>query len=151
MSLAALDWTVTAHLEGRADSEIPVLRQLCASEQSLEKRAHDLAERLDRVAADRAQIRVERDRAAVGGGSLPDLELDTWVVTVCAEVGANRLAAGLRTASEPVLARIREEVVVLDVRTLLAGDESRIETAFAEALALPGPGPSFTITARRAC
>ena len=87
------------------------------------------------MVGDRGQIRVERDRAAVGGGSLPELELDTWIVTVGAAIGANRLAAGLRAASVPVLARIREENVVLDVRTLLAGDESRIEAAFTEALA----------------
>jgi L-seryl-tRNA(Ser) seleniumtransferase len=134
MSLAALDWTVTAHLEGRAETEIPVLCQLRATDQSLEKRARDLADRLARVAGDRAQIRVERDRAAVGGGSLPDLELDTWVVIVDASIGADRLAAGLRGASAPVLPRIRDENVLLDVRTLLAGDEARIEIAFSEAL-----------------
>ena len=44
MSLAALDWTLTAYLDGRAESEIPVVRQLLASQGELEVRALHLEE-----------------------------------------------------------------------------------------------------------
>src|SRR4030095_17142641 len=46
LSLAALDWTLSAYLERRAEREIPVLRQLLAPSDALRRRAADLAERL---------------------------------------------------------------------------------------------------------
>ncbi len=132
LSLAGLDWTLEAYLDGRAETEIPVLRQLLTPLEELEDRARALAERLAKQSAggDR-KIAVARDRSFVGGGSLPGFELDTWVVTVRTSNHAERVAESLRDASEPVLARVRDGVVVLDVRTLLAGDEEIIEAAFA--------------------
>jgi len=53
---------------------------------------------------------------------------------VRATPGAEELAKRLRRASIPVLARVRDGAVLLDVRTLLADDEARIEAALGEAL-----------------
>jgi L-seryl-tRNA(Ser) seleniumtransferase len=134
LSLAGLDWTLEAYLDGRAETEIPVLRQLLMPLDELEDRARALASRLAKhpASADRKIVAVS-DRAFVGGGSLPGFELDTWVVTVRTSNHADRLAESLRRASKPVLARVRDGVVVLDVRTLLAGDEDIIEAALASA------------------
>ena len=54
LSLAALDWTLDAYLGGRAEREIPVVRQLTEAPVALERRAHGLAERLAELAGDRA-------------------------------------------------------------------------------------------------
>ncbi len=135
LGLAALDATLAILLEGRAEKELPVLRQLLAPLAELEARARALAERLARVADGAARVSIEADRARVGGGTLPGFELDTWVVALDSpRASAERLAAGLRGASVAVLARVRSERVLIDVRTLLPGDEARIETALAEAL-----------------
>jgi hypothetical protein len=50
-------------------------------------------------------------------------------------MGVERFTESLRRVEPPVLARVREDVVRLDVRTLLAGDESAVEHAVAAVLA----------------
>lgn len=127
-SLAALDWTLRALLEGRA-SEIPTVRQLGESEQTLQRRAEALAERLRKLDAPELSIAVEPDRSAVGGGSLPGFELPTSVVALRDGRGADALATHLRRAQPPIVTRIRDDAVLLDVRTLLPGDDALIEAA----------------------
>jgi L-seryl-tRNA(Ser) seleniumtransferase len=134
MSLAALDWTLSAYLEGRAVAELPVLRQLLAPPDELRRRATALAGRLCASEGFRAKAQVEADRSYAGGGSLPEHALDSWVVQIEAPVGAERLAARLRTGHPPVLARVREDRLILDVRTLLDGDEDPLVRAMLEAL-----------------
>jgi len=134
LSLAALDWTLSAHLEGRAERDIPVLRQLLAAPDDLRRRAAALAERLSACEGFRAEAHVETDRGYAGGGSLPDHALASWVVRIEASVGAARLAARLRAGRPPVLARVRDERLILDVRTLLDGDEDAVVRALLAAL-----------------
>jgi L-seryl-tRNA(Ser) seleniumtransferase len=131
LCLAALDWTLSAYLEGRAERDIPVLRQLLARPEDLERSAHALAARVRELLADTARVDVEPDRAPVGGGSLPDFELDTWVVAVRPRGGAAAAAAALRDAAVPVLARVRDEAVLFDLRTLGEADVARVEAAVA--------------------
>jgi L-seryl-tRNA(Ser) seleniumtransferase len=133
LSIAALDWTLAAYLDGRAEREVPVLRQLLEEPRSLAERARRLAERLAR-AAPGLDVCAVPDRSFVGGGSLPGHTLDSWVVRVAGAPGARALAEGLRRASAPVLARVHDGALHLDVRTLLAGDEAAIEKALGEAL-----------------
>jgi L-seryl-tRNA(Ser) seleniumtransferase len=134
LSLAALDWTLSAHLEGRAEQEIPVLRQLLAPPDALRRRAAALAERLCASADFRAKAHVEADRSYAGGGSLPEHALESWVVRIEAPIGAERLAARLRAGRPPVVARVRDGRTILDVRTLLDGDEDALVRALFEAL-----------------
>lgn len=129
MSLAALDATLGVVLEGRAESELPVLRRLLEPCASLERRARALAKRLRECAGERLRVDVERDHAEVGGGSLPGFALSTWVVKVSHADGAERLAARLRRGEIPVLARVRDEAVWLDLRTLEERDCEKIEDA----------------------
>jgi len=134
-SLAALDWTLATYLDGRAEREIPVLRQLLASTAELEASARALADRLAKVAGDAAQVSAEPERSFVGGGSLPGFELHSWVVSVRPEMGVERFVEALRRSDPPILARVRDEVVRLDVRTLLPGDETAVEHAVTALLA----------------
>jgi L-seryl-tRNA(Ser) seleniumtransferase len=133
LSLAALDWTLAAHLDGRAAHELPVYRQLLATRAELEPRARALAARLASISPDLG-VSVEPDRSFAGGGSLPGFALDTCVVVVRAPAGASRTAARLRRHVPPVLARIREGALLLDPRTLEPGDEKDVEEALRGAL-----------------
>jgi L-seryl-tRNA(Ser) seleniumtransferase len=136
LSLAALDWTLGAYLEGRAREEIPVLRQLCEPAEALEERARALAARLAASAGAAARVEAEPQQAFVGGGSLPGFALESWVVAVePAAAPAERVAARLREAAVPVLVRLHEGRLLVDVRTLLPGDAALVEQAFAAALA----------------
>jgi L-seryl-tRNA(Ser) seleniumtransferase len=134
LSLAALDWTLNSYLDGTARAQIPVLRQLLAPVELLEDRARKLAARLAKQAGDAAQVDARPEQSFVGGGSVPGFELLSWVVAIEAPAGADRVAARLREAPVPVIARVREGRVLLDVRTLLEGDEVAVEAALAVAL-----------------
>ncbi len=135
MSLAALDWTLGAHLDGRARDEVPVIRQLVESPDAIEARARELAEGLHaKLKPEGVEIETLPDRAPVGGGSLPGFELDTWVVVLRAPVPASRLAAALRLARPPVLTRIRDDALVFDLRTVAAEEVVPLAAATAAAL-----------------
>jgi len=129
LSLAALDWTLECYLEGRAERELPLLRQLLEPLEQLELRARALAESLAKLWGDTAQIHAEPDRAFVGGGSMPGFELDSWVVALRTTASAAKIAQHLRAAPVPVIARLRDDALIFDVRTLLEGDEDAIEQA----------------------
>jgi L-seryl-tRNA(Ser) seleniumtransferase len=149
MTLAALDWTADALLSGDAAERLPVLRQLRETADAVLRRAQALAERLaPHAAASGAQLGVEASRAPVGGGSLPGVELPSWAVAlrVAGAAGADALAARLRAAAVPVVARVAGDAVLLDARTLLPGDDAAVEAALAHALM--GTRASGTVLAR---
>jgi L-seryl-tRNA(Ser) seleniumtransferase len=133
LCLAALDAVLRALLEGRPE-RVPTLRALGAEASDLRARAEKLAVRLGQQLGGAAGVTAEQERSAVGGGSLPGFELPTWVVALRTPRGPDALAARLREAPVPVLGRIREEALLLDVRTLLDGDEADLEHALALAL-----------------
>jgi L-seryl-tRNA(Ser) seleniumtransferase len=134
MSLAALDWTLRAVAEGRAAQEIPTLRQLGEPLAAVEKRARELRARLQEVAGARITVGLEETRAPVGGGSLPGFELPSHAVTLRGAIGAEPLSAALRQGPVPVIARVRDDRVQLDARTLLPGDEAVLALALQRAL-----------------
>ena len=144
LGLAALDWTLGAMLAGRADRELPVLRQLSAEPASLERRARELAAKLEVLPG--VEVGVAAVRSPVGGGSVPGFELDSWAVAV-RRAGADpsgpdpspsgwaeRAAARLRAAPVPVIVRVRDGALWLDLRTVDESDEPELLAA-ASALA----------------
>jgi len=134
LSLAALDWTLECYLGGCAERELPVLRQLLEPLNRLEMRARALALRLDKVWGDTARIHAEPDRGFVGGGSMPGFELESWVVVLRTSSSAEKFSKRLRAAPVPVVARLRDDALIFDVRTLLEGDEDAIEQAIGLAI-----------------
>ena len=134
LTLAALDWTLAACLDGRAERELPALRQLLAAPEALRERAEGLGRRIEAAFGKRVRAEAVADSAFAGGGSLPDHELPGWVVRIEAAGGATQLASRLRSAAVPVLGRVRDGRLLLDVRTLLDGDEERVVAALGEAL-----------------
>jgi L-seryl-tRNA(Ser) seleniumtransferase len=133
LALAALDWTLAAHLDGRAERDVPAIRDLLATREELEEHARALAARLASIAPELA-VSVEADAGFAGGGSLPGFALDGAVVVVRAPAGASRIAARLRSHQPPVLARVRDGALVLDPRTLEPGDDKDVEEALRSAL-----------------
>jgi len=122
MTLAALDWTLQALLDGRED-EIPLLARLRAPTATLEARAKRVVEGLPADLGGFA-VAVEPDRAVVGGGSLPGFELDTSVVALRGG-SLSRLHAELRRGDPPIVARLRDDTLVLDLRTV---DDEEVES-----------------------
>jgi L-seryl-tRNA(Ser) seleniumtransferase len=120
LALAALDATLRLHRDPeRAKRDIPVLQMMSANEEELATRAERLRAAVAEQAPEAADVRVLRSAARAGGGSLPLLELDGPILAVSPrEAGAEELHARLRLGDPPVVARVKEEAVLLDPRTI---------------------------------
>ena len=138
MTLAALDVTLRMHLEGRGDA-IPVWSMATTSPAELESRAQALANAIKESlgeAGAAAKVEAVPLRSVAGGGSLPEAGLRSWGVAVGhPERGADEVAARLRMRTLPVVARIEDEKVLLDLRTVLPGHDAAVAAAVVEALA----------------
>jgi L-seryl-tRNA(Ser) seleniumtransferase len=139
MTLAALEATLRLYLhEERALREVPTLRMLAAPPAELRERAEALAGRLREIEA-LAVVRVAEDEAYVGGGSLPDQPMKSWVVELEARgLSDAELAHRLRTGTPAVMGRVRGGRVVLDLRTVLPHHEAALAEAVRRALAPAG-------------
>ena len=101
--------------------------------------AERVAEGLRALLAADWEIEIRRTETEVGGGSLPGWMLPSVAVTLAhPRIGADRVAGALRAADPPVVGRIQEDRLTLEIRALLAGDEERIVQSAASLLALPG-------------
>jgi len=122
MILAALAATLTAYLKPSPEEEIPVWRMLSASVEALEARATAW-----RDTAGHGEIR--QTLSAVGGGSLPGQTLPSIALAITPTSGADELCRRLRGAAPPVLARIEDDRVLLDPRTVLPDQDSLVINA----------------------
>jgi len=121
LTLAALEATLALYHDPElALREIPVLRMLTLSQAELGKRAERLITAIAACGtAALPQCRTAPGSSAVGGGAFPGAELPTTLVAIDpGPLGAASLALRLRLGSPPVIARIQDERVMLDPRTL---------------------------------
>jgi L-seryl-tRNA(Ser) seleniumtransferase len=127
MTLAALEATLRLYLnEERALREVPVLRMLGTPLAELKERAESLAERLRILPGISSATAVEAV-AYVGGGSLPDQALKTWVVELAiANQSDDEFARRLRTGNPAVMARVRDGKIVFDLRTIFPAQEAAL-------------------------
>jgi L-seryl-tRNA(Ser) seleniumtransferase len=128
MFYAALEATLLAYLREDVDS-IPALRMMRISEEVLEARVKQIAERLH-TSSPILQIEVIESRSVLGGGAAPGSTLPTRVLAVTSEsLPADELCARLRRWKTPVIARVDEDRVLLDLRTVEPAQEETIVAA----------------------
>ncbi|MGI8912080.1 MAG: L-seryl-tRNA(Sec) selenium transferase [Rubrobacteraceae bacterium] len=132
LCLAALEATLSAYLEGTAREELPALGMFHAPVEELREKAERLAGDLARISPS-LEIDVAPSVARSGGGTLPVYEIPSLAVRM-GGVDAEILAARLRAADPPVVGRVSEGRLWLDVRTLLPGDEEAIVGVVKEAV-----------------
>ncbi|HEV3079125.1 MAG TPA: L-seryl-tRNA(Sec) selenium transferase [Gemmataceae bacterium] len=135
MTLAALETTLRLYLnEAQALQQVPVLRLLAMPLSELRRRAEALAARLRQVDG-LADVSVCEDVAYVGGGSLPDQALKTCIIEIAARgMSETEMAYLLRTGEPAVIGRLRENKLVLDVRTIFPEQEELVARAVGQAL-----------------
>jgi len=123
-TLAALEATLMHYLLPQAAPR--TLRSLKALTEPLadvQKRARRLIRKLKRANIPELTYELKEAKAAAGGGSLPTEDIPTIVVAVQhAGIPASRMEAKLRRAAVPVIVRVDENEILLDLRTL-AEDE----------------------------
>jgi len=124
LCLLALEATLRAWELDPSGGLVPVARMLASSADALRVRADALASRLAEVGVPSSVVATQ---STPGGGSLPGSVIPSWAVALDGK--ATQLAAKLRSADPPVVGRIEDDRVLLDVRTLFEGDEDAILAA----------------------
>ncbi|MDP2157089.1 MAG: L-seryl-tRNA(Sec) selenium transferase [Nitrospirota bacterium] len=139
MTIAAFEATLMDYLDPeKALQDIPVLRLLFQPLETIKSRAKKIAAQIRRqtVAADIAMsIALVRDSSKAGGGSLPETEFETYAVSIDPKhVTVNELETRLRTGSRPIIARIKDNALLLDARTIQDQDIRELATIVSSAL-----------------
>jgi L-seryl-tRNA(Ser) seleniumtransferase len=140
LTYAALEATLLAYLRQDHDS-IPALRMMRTDVNELSIRASALVETLHAETLQATSLRMEivAGESVIGGGSTPGASLPTVLVAVSAKgLSAAQLAARLRAAEPPVIARVEEGRVLLDLRTVFPEEDAAVTAALA---ALAGGRP----------
>jgi L-seryl-tRNA(Ser) seleniumtransferase len=119
MTIAGFEATLMMYMDlENAKNTVPVLKMLFQPPGQIKQRALKIANALRKSGAP-AEIRVIEDVSKAGGGSLPDANFKTFTVQVKTPgISVNELESRLRQTSPPVVARIREDALVLDARTI---------------------------------
>ena len=130
-TLAALEVTLREYFDPeKAVKSIPALRMLTETPEELKKKAKALFRQIKRKAQDAYEMSVEEDFSQAGGGSLPLQTLSTWVVAlVPRSFSVAELDKRLRKYHPPIVARISQERLLIDVRTVFAHEMPIISEA----------------------
>jgi len=127
LTYAALEATLLEYLAGRATQAVPVARMLAMKAHEIEPRARALASALVRAGWEASVI---DGRSAVGGGSAPGVELPTKLVAIRRSgLSADAIENALRKNDPPVIARIENDRVVVDLRTVAEADDAIVIAA----------------------
>jgi len=136
LCLAALEGTLMDYLIGTPEIDIPVQNMLRRGTEELRQQAVAFAERFKPLVEVGWKVEILELESWAGGGSLPAVELRSYGLRLCArQVGlsASRLEKFFRNWTVPIIARIHNDEIVIDVRCLLNGDEAEIIAACQEA------------------
>jgi L-seryl-tRNA(Ser) seleniumtransferase len=125
LCLAALAETLRAYLLGQAIDTIPVWQMISAQPEGLRQRVDAWIEQLGDGSAVQGQ-------STVGGGSLPAETLPSWLLRLEPEKPTD-FAAALRRAEPPVIARIEDDGILLDPRTVLPWQDEQLLAALQQA------------------
>jgi L-seryl-tRNA(Ser) seleniumtransferase len=136
---AALQATLAVYRAGRAFEELPVLRAIAAPPAELRARSRRLARALRARGPAGIDVAIRDGGSVIGGGSCPDTLLPTTLVAVAsASRGASRIEATLRAGSPAILVRVEQERALIDLRTVLPGEEPSLIEGLLAALGAPG-------------
>jgi len=130
MTLAALEATLRAYLDEESVlRQIPTLRMLTTPQAEIRVRAEALAVRLREAVGTSAGIATADEIARAGGGALPLADIASAVVAISPRsMPVTKLENLLRCGGEPaIVARVKEDRLLIDPRTLLdAGEEDEV-------------------------
>ena len=128
MFYAALEATLLAYLREDYDS-IPVLRMMRLSEDDLAHRAEHIARQL-RISSPQLQIDIIESRSVLGGGSAPGSTLPTRALAIRSQNNsADELLRRLRQWGTPIIARVEDGNVLLDLRTVEPAHDATVLAA----------------------
>ena len=127
LRLAALEATLAAHRRDAAATDVPVMAMLALSSEEIQMRAQQLIKEVGHTELD---LTLQRGESAIGGGAGPTSNLPTTLVAIThPRLTAQEIERKLRSSSPPVIGRISDGKVLLDLRTVFPAELNEIATA----------------------
>ncbi|HMA84770.1 MAG TPA: L-seryl-tRNA(Sec) selenium transferase [Desulfosalsimonadaceae bacterium] len=144
LTLAGLESTLRAYRdESRAIQNIPTLQMITAAISDIEEKAGKLKSMLESKTENRIHPEIIAASSRAGGGSLPLLELPSKCVAIRAPgLSAKALGTRLRQHKPPVIVRIEDDRILMDMRTVQNDELETIATAITQILNEAGHDPS---------
>jgi L-seryl-tRNA(Ser) seleniumtransferase len=126
LTYAALEATLLAYVKGEHDA-IPALRMMRLSKEEIGRRAEAVAKGTQ---SSQLLVEVLDGESVIGGGAAPSATLPTRLLAItCQGMSANELSSSLRASDPPVIARVEEGRVLLDLRTVFPEQDETIISA----------------------
>jgi L-seryl-tRNA(Ser) seleniumtransferase len=123
----ALEATLGSYRFGKAASEIPIVRMISMTYGELRKRAQSFSRRMRSQMGQAVRIRCIKGNSVIGGGSCPECQLPTTLVALESDiVRPNAIESRLRSQDPPIILRLEEDQVLIDLRTVLPSQESML-------------------------
>lgn len=129
LAYAVLEATLNSFRRETALVDIPVLKMLSASSDELAERANSFAQKARKYLGLDSEMKIEvvSGNSVVGGGSAPSVKPATMLVMLShRELSAGEFEYRLRSAETPVITRIADEKVLIDLRTVFESEESEL-------------------------
>ena len=124
MTLAALEATADAYLRN-SWAELPLWAMALAPEDELHARAENVVAAVSQQTEPEWKIEASRVMSVAGGGSIPGSDIPSWGVTISG-TDAEELQAKLRAGDPPVIARVSEDRLVIDLRTVMPEQDEQL-------------------------
>ena len=125
LTYAALEATLLAYVKGNHDA-IPALRMMRLPKEEIGKRAEAVAKKLPSSLS----VEVRDGKSVIGGGAAPSATLPTRVLSItCEGLSADEISARLRAYDPPIIARVEDGRVLLDLRTVFPEQDEAIAQA----------------------
>jgi L-seryl-tRNA(Ser) seleniumtransferase len=126
MIYAALQATLEAYAFDRSETEIPVIRMLSISKEEIGKRVDEVVSKLD-ASKRELQVEVVEGESVIGGGSSPDTRLATFLIALRhPKMSSVDIETKLRSLTIPVITRIEDDRVLIDLRTVAVEQEEKL-------------------------
>jgi L-seryl-tRNA(Ser) seleniumtransferase len=131
LALAALEATLDAHRRGTSTETVPALRMIAMTYEEIERRARAFLSRWQESQhSPELQLEITEGQSAIGGGAAPTTHPPTALIALThSKLSPARLEQALRLSQPPVIARITEGKVLLDLRTVAEDEESDLLNA----------------------
>ena len=130
LAYAALEGTLLEYATGRAASTVPVAAMITAGAEALRARGRRIAEQLSTVAG--LELAIVEGESVIGGGAAPGLAIPSWLLDLRLDgCGPDALDALLRQADPPVIARIDQDRLLLDLRTVQPEEDDALANVLA--------------------
>jgi L-seryl-tRNA(Ser) seleniumtransferase len=123
LTLAALEATLLSYIKHRESLEIPLIRMIHLSPESIEKRAHSVVGQVP-GADSHLELGILDGISMIGGGSTPGHGLATKLISLrTTALTAAKIEGQLRSSKPPILTRVEERQVLIDLRTVFPEDD----------------------------